>query len=295
EEEVIYDLRSPQQVTHIGTGQPAPAKFPFALDGLDLSSDVPRINLARWLTAKENPYFARSLANRYWSYLNGKGIIDPVDDIRLSNPPSNKELLDGLTADFIEHKFDLKHLLRLIANSHTYQRSFVANDWNVEDETHYSHATPRRLAAEQLFDAIMTATGAPTTLPGVPNGFHASQLPDASASVAFLDMFGRAPRESPCECERSSEVSLAQTLTLINGPTISDAIAHPEGLIAKLVAAKVDQPRLVEEIFLSVFNRMPTDDERKRGEKYLADNGLADGGQDLMWALINSPAFLFNR
>ena len=132
-------------------------------------------------------------------------------------------------------------------------------------------------------------------LPGVPGGFHASQLPDSAASVAFLDMFGRAPRESPCECERSSEVSLAQTLTLINGPTISDAIIHPQGLIAKLVAAKAEPKQVVEEIYLSVFNRMPTDAERLGGEKYITTNGLSDGAQDLMWALINSPAFLFNR
>ncbi len=295
EEEVIYDMRSPATVIHAGTGQPAPATFPFQIEGIDLTSDIPRTKLARWLTAKENPYFAKSLANRYWSYLNGKGIIDPVDDIRLSNPPTNPELLDALTADFIASGFDLKHLLRTITASHTYQRTFVTHHWNEDDDVNYSHATPRRLAAEQLFDAIMTATGAPTNLPGVPGGFHASQLPDSSASVAFLDMFGRAPRESPCECERSSEVSLAQTLTLINGPTISEAIVHPQGLIARLVNTKAEPKVMVEEIYLSVFNRMPTDAERQQGEKYLTTNGLADGGQDLMWALINSPAFLFNR
>lgn len=295
EEEVIYDMRSPAQVIHAGTGQAAAATFPFAIEGLDLSSDILRVKLARWLTAKENPYFAKSLANRYWSYLNGRGIIDPVDDIRLSNPPSNPELLDAITQDFIASGFDLKHLLRTIANSHTYQRTFATHHWNEDDDINYSHATPRRLAAEQLFDAIMTATGAPTNLPGVPGGFHASQLPDSSASVAFLDMFGRAPRESPCECERSSEVSLAQTLTLINGPTISEAIVHPQGLISRLVNAKAEPRQMVEEIYLSVLNRMPTDAERQQGEKYLADNSLADGAQDLMWALINSPAFLFNR
>ncbi len=295
EEEVVYDMRSPATVIHAGTGQPAAATFPFPIEGIDLTSDVPRIRLARWLTTKDNPYFAKSLANRYWSYLNGKGIIDPVDDIRLSNPASNPELLDALTNDFIASGFDLKHLLRTITSSHTYQRSFATHHWNEDDDVNYSHATPRRLAAEQLFDAIMTATGAPTNLPGVPGGFHASQLPDSSASVAFLDMFGRAPRESPCECERSSEVSLAQTLTLINGPTISEAIVHPQGLIARLVNAKAEPKQMVEEIYLSVFNRMPTDAERQGGEKYITTNGPADGAQDLMWALINSPSFLFNR
>jgi hypothetical protein len=295
EEEVIYDMRSPAAVIHVGTGQPAPATFPFPVEGADLSSEVPRVKLARWLTAKDNPYFAKSLVNRYWSYLNGKGIIDPVDDIRLSNPATNPELLDALTADFIAHGFDLKHLLRTITSSHTYQRTFATSHWNEDDDVNYSHATPRRLAAEQLFDAIMTATGAPTNLPGVPGGFHASQLPDSAASVAFLDMFGRAPRESPCECERSSEVSLAQTLTLINGPTISEAIVHPQGLISRLIAAKAEPRQMVDEIYLSVFNRMPSDAERQQGEKYLAENGISNGSQDLMWALINSPSFLFNR
>ena len=295
EEEVIYDLRSPAKVNHAGTGQPVSATFPFSLDGVDVSSDVLRIQLGKWLTAPENPYFAKSLVNRYWSYLNGKGIIDPVDDIRLSNPPTNPELLDALTSDFIAHQFDLKHLLRTITSSHTYQRTFATHQWNEDDDVNYSHATPRRLAAEQLFDAIMTATGAPTNLPGVPGGFHASQLPDSSASVSFLDMFGRAPRESPCECERSSEVSLAQTLTLINGPTISDAIVHPQGVVAKLIAAKAEPKQIVDEIYLSVFNRPPTETELLQGEKYLTANGVGDGAQDLMWALINSPAFLFNR
>ncbi len=295
EEEVIYDMRSPAAVTHAGTGQPVSATFPFQLAGVDLSSDIPRVKLATWLTAKENPYFAKSVTNRYWSYLNGKGIIDPVDDIRLSNPATNPELLDALTNDFIAHNFDLKHLLRTIASSHTYQRTFMTQQWNEDDDVNYSHATPRRLAAEQLFDAIMTATGAPTNLPGVPGGFHASQLPDSSATVTFLDMFGRAPRESPCECERSSEVSLAQTLTLINGPTISEAIVHPQGIIAKLMAAKAEPKQMVNEIYLSVLNRPPTAGEQEQGEKYLTANGTADGAQDLMWALINSPAFLFNR
>ncbi|HEY4260973.1 MAG TPA: DUF1549 domain-containing protein, partial [Schlesneria sp.] len=287
EEEVIYDMRSPAQVIHAGTGQSTSASFPFQIEGLDLKNDNLRVQLGRWLTSKDNPYFAKSLANRYWSYLNGRGIIDPVDDIRLSNPASNPELLDALTSDFVASGFNLKHLLRTMANSHTYQRTFATHHWNEDDDVNYSHATPRRLAAEQLYDAIMTATGAPTNLPGVPGGFHASQLPDSSASVAFLDMFGRAPRESPCECERSSEVSLAQTLTRINGPTISEAIVHPQGLISRLVTAKAEPKQMVEEIYLSVLNRMPTDAERTQGEKYLVDNKLADGAQDLMWALIN--------
>lgn len=296
EAEVVYDLRNPATVMHGGTGQPAPAKFPFAVSGYEAApSDVPRLQLAKWLISSENPYFAKSLTNRYWSYLMGRGIIDPVDDIRLSNPPSNPALLSALTADFVAHKFDLKHLLKTITSSHTYQRSFVPNEWNKDDDINYSHATPRRLQAEPLYDAIMVASGAPLGVPGAPTGFRASQLPDASVNVPFLDMFGRAPRESPCECERSSEVSLAQTLTLINGPTISDAIAHPQGLIQKLVAANTPPREAATDIYLSVLNRMPDDTELNQSIQYLTEQGLQAGGQDLMWALINSPAFLFNR
>ncbi len=296
EAEVIYDLRTPQVVTHGGTGQPAPAEFPFAVSGFEPDAGtVPRLQLAEWLTSSQNPYFARSLTNRYWSYLLGRGIIDPVDDIRLSNPPTNPQLLDALTQDFIDHDFDLKHLLRTIASSHTYQRSFLPNQWNKDDDVNYSHATPRRLSAEPLYDAIMIATGAPLSVPGAPSGFRASQLPDAAVNVPFLDMFGRAPRESPCECERSSEVSLAQTLTLINGPTISDAIAHPQGLVQKLVTANTPPREAATEIYLSVLNRLPDDTEANSGAEYIQQYGLATGGQDLMWALINSPAFLFNR
>lgn len=296
EQEVIYDLRTPQPVIHAGTGQPAPPKFPYEVPGIaPIENENLRVHLARWLTSKDNPYFAKSLVNRYWSYLMGRGIIDPVDDIRLSNPPTNPELLAALTADFIAHQFDRKHLLRTIAQSHTYQRSFQTNEWNRDDDVNYSHALPRRLQAEQLYDAIMVATAAPSGVPGAPPGFRAAQLPDAAIQVPFLDMFGRAPRESPCECERSSEVSLAQTLTLINGPTISEAIAHPEGLIARLAARQVEPAVAVTEIYLSVLNRYPTEAEASQATTYLTQHGVAEGGQDLMWALINSPAFLFNH
>lgn len=295
DEELIFDLKTPQSVIHAGTGIAAPAVFPFPVDGPDLSVEVPRVRLAKWLVAKENPYFAKSTVNRFWSYFTGKGIIDPVDDLRLSNPPSNPELLEALTSDFIANGFDVRKLHRLIATSHTYQRSFMTNRWNEDDDLNYSHATPRRLAAESLFDAIMVAAGAPTKLPGVPSGFRAAQLPDAAVQVSFLDMFGRAPRESPCECERSSEVSLAQALTLINGPTIAEAIGHDQGLINRMLAQGVDTDRMVEEIYLSVYNRFPSQTERVNARDYVAANGLKDGSQDLMWALINSPAFLFNR
>ena len=295
-EEIIYTLAKPNPVKHPKHGGTVEATFPYTYEGAKEPTGDLRNQLADWLTAAENPYFAKSIVNRYWSYFFGRGIIDPVDDIRSSNPASNPELLAALTEDFIAHDFDLKYLIRTIVSSHTYQRSFKTNQWNKTDAVNNSHAMPRRLTAEQLYDAIITATGRPVNLPGVPAGFRAAQLPDARVEVSFLDMFGRPPRESPCECERSSDVSLAQTLNLINGPTIGDSIIHKEGLIARLTAEKANDDKMIEEIYLSVICRMPTAEESKQTRDYFASVGnQAEAAEDLMWALINSPAFLFNR
>ncbi|MFN0051902.1 MAG: DUF1549 and DUF1553 domain-containing protein [Planctomycetales bacterium] len=296
EEEIIFPLRSAQPVVNPRNNQPVAARFPYDHPGpVDSQGDL-RQQLSQWLTSKENPYFATSVVNRYWSYLMGRGIIDPVDDIRSSNPPSNPELLKALTDDFIARNMDLKHLLRVITGSHTYQRSYQTNAWNEDDAENYSHFMPRRLTAEQLFDAIMVASDSPVTLPGVPAGFRATQLPDPNIQIGFLDMFGRPPREIPCECERVAEVSLAQTLNLVNGPTVSEAIIHPQGLIARLITAKTDEKTLVEDLYLSVLGRYPTHDELTTSLGYfVAVEGKAEAAQDLMWALMNSPAFLFNR
>ena len=294
-EEIIYSLATPTDIKHPSTGETIPAAFPFSSD-LDKKNPDPRVRLADWLTSSKNPYFAKSIVNRYWSYLHGRGIIDPVDDIRASTPPSNPPLLDELTRRFIANGFDLKRLIREMARSETYQRSFRPNKWNDDDSLNFSHASPRRLTAEQLFDALHVATGAPRRIPGVPVGFRASQIPDPKVKIGFLDMFGRPPRESPCECERSSDVSLSQTLNMINGPTVSDAIIHPEGRVAKLVAAKADDKTIVGDVYLAVICRPPTEAELKQGVAYLAGVGnRSEAAQDLMWALVNSPAFLFNR
>ncbi len=298
DEEVVYSLRYPQAVVNPRSNAAVPAKFPFdhaSSAAVDAHGEL-RQQLSQWLTSKDNPYFATALVNRYWSYLMGRGIIDPVDDIRSSNPASNAGLLKALADDFIAHNMDMKHILRTIARSHTYQRSFQTNKWNEDDGENYSHFNPRRLTAEQLFDAIMIASDSPVSLPGVPAGFRATQLPDANIQIGFLDMFGRPPREIPCECERAADVSLAQTLNLVNGPTVSGAIIHPQGLVARLIAANTDEKTLIEDLYLSVLNRYPTDAERKESADYFQQVPLRpEAAQDLMWALMNSPAFLFNR
>jgi hypothetical protein len=294
-DEFIFTMSSPTAVVNPDTNQTAAPKFPFDHAGA-INTETRREQLAQWLTARENPYFAKSIVNRYWSYFFGRGIIDPVDDIRASNPASNPELLEALTRDFVEHNHDLKRLIRLICNSATYQRSLDANMWNEDDTANFSHALPRRLSAEQLYDSIIQATGAPRALPGVPAGFRAAELPDPQVEVAFLDMFGRAPRESPCECERTSDVSLGQTLNMVNGSTIGDAIAHPQGIIARSLAAGATNDQLIETIYLSALCRKPSAEELTQAQAYFTNSGNPkEAAEDLMWALINSPGFLFNR
>jgi hypothetical protein len=295
-EQVVYD-RTTGEVTHPKDGHVMPPSFPYDHTGKIKTAASRREQLADWLTAPENPYFARSIVNRVWSYFLGKGIIDPVDDIRSSNPASNPPLLDALEKDFLEHGFDLRHLMRTIAQSQTYQASIVTNKFNEDDASNFSHAIPRRLTAEELLDALNQATGRKPNFPGLPAGFRADQLPDSQVSQGgFLDLFGRPPRETPCECERSSEVSLSQALNLVNGPTISDALIDPNGRIVQLMKQNPDDKAIVEEMYLAAFSRYPTAPEFEKAKAYLDQaESKTDGAQDLLWALINSPAFLFNR
>jgi len=294
-EQLIYD-RTDGEVTHPKDGRVMPPTFPYEHPGKITKEGARREQLADWLTSPENPFFAKSVANRVWSYLLGRGIIDPVDDIRSSNPASNPELLDALEKDFVAHGFDLRHLIRTIARSRTYQSSIVTNTFNEDDTVNFSHAMPRRLTAEQLLDAIDVAAGRMPKFAGVPAGFRANQLPDSQVGGTFLDLFGRPPRETPCECERSSEVSLSQALNLVNGPTIADALLDPNGRIANLLKTNPDNARIVEEMYLAALSRLPKPEESAKAIQYIAEaESKAEGAQDLLWALINSPAFLFNR
>ncbi len=303
-EQIVFD-KAEGEVLHPKDGRVMPPTFPYEYPRAGAPAPAPapatsaarREQLADWLTAPANPYFARSISNRVWSYFLGRGIIDPVDDIRSGNPPSNPELLDALEKDFVAHKFDLRHLIRTIARSRTYQASFIVNDFNKDDRVNFSHANPRRLTAEQLLDAIDVAAGRRPQFAGVPIGFRADQLPDSQVGGGgFLDLFGRPVRETPCECERSSEVSLSQALNLVNGPTIAEALIDPNGRISTLLKANPDDGKIAEEMYLAALSRLPSPDEMAKAKEYLAAGASkVEGAQDLLWALINSPAFLFNR
>src|SRR5205809_1818513 len=272
--EVIYDSGS-GDVKHDRTGQVVEPSFPYAVAAspaigspahpLAHSPASRREALATWVASKDNQYFAKSYVNRLWGYLFGVGIIEPIDDIRAGNPPTNPELLDALTKDFISSGFDAQHILRTICKSRTYQQSVVTNKWNEDDTINYSHAMPRRLTAEALYDAIYLASGATEKLPGVPAGFRAAQLPDAGISVPFLEDFGKPVRESACECERSSGMVLGPILKLINGPTVADALADASSELSQLANSEKDDRKLIEEVFLRFLARKPTESEVKLG------------------------------
>ncbi|QGJ71113.1 Putative vegetatible incompatibility protein HET-E-1 [Planctomycetales bacterium 10988] len=297
DEEIVFD-RAIGDVKHARTGVTTAPEFPYQHEDLAPESASRREQLAHWLVSAENQYFAKSYVNRIWSYMLGKGIIDPVDDIRAGNPPTNPELLDRLTEEFIASGFDQQALITTICQSRVYQHSLITNQWNEDDEINFSHALPRRLPAETLIDAIHHVTGSQMRFGNLPTTFRAAQLPDAAVKVkgGFLDLFGRPARESPCECERSTGVMLSQALNLINGPVVGDAIADPDNLLTKLVKEEKEDAKVIEEIFLSILNRFPTEDEQEIGQMAFEEaESRLQGAQDLAWALINHPAFLFNR
>lgn len=276
--EVIYNAGG-GDVKHDRTGQVVPPQFPYTHADVNPAAPDRREQLAQWITSPQNQYFAKSYVNRLWGYLFGVGIIEPIDDIRAGNPPTNPELLDALTKDFIDSKFDAQHILRTICKSRTYQLAVATNKWNEDDTLNYSHTIPRRLPAESLYDAIHQATGVQESLPGVPAGFRAAQLPDAGLSIPFLEDFGRPVRESACECERSSGMVLGPIMKLINGPTVADALVNPASELNQLVATQPDDAKLLEEVFIRFLARKPSEQELKLGVEALqaatADQGKA--------------------
>ncbi|RIK83388.1 MAG: hypothetical protein DCC67_05990 [Planctomycetota bacterium] len=281
----IIDDGAGGDMLHLRTGKPVEPRFPFAAGGAgeqaggqpatDGEASTLRQRAAAWLTSRDNPYFATSYVNRVWAQLLGVGLIEPVDDIRAGNPPTNPELLKYLTDEFVGSNFDVQHLIRLICRSRTYQLSHQTNRWNEDDRRNYSHALPRRLPAEALYDAVHRVVGSPSRLPGMPPGTRAASLPDSMIETesGLLSKLGRPARESGCQCERTSELQLGPVMALINGPTLAEAIDDPGSELAKLEAATPDDGALVDEVFLRVLNRPPTDAERQSAVELLATPG----------------------
>jgi hypothetical protein len=267
------------------------------------SGDDPRDKFTDWLTAPKNPFFARAVANRYWAHFFGRGIVDPLDDMRVTNPPSNAELLDALAKELTDHKYSLKHLVKTICKSRTYQLSSAPNEFNKHDKQNYARYYPKRMAAEVLFDAVCEVTDSPTPFGGLPQDKHAPKraimLPDESFQSYFLDVFGRPQRISACECERVSEANLAQALHLLNSDEVQGKLSRAGGRADALANPKDTRPdaEKVEELFYWVWSHKPTQDQLDAAlahiKKHEKEKKVAY--ENILWALINTKEFVFNQ
>ena len=292
-ETVIFD-RHDGEVTHPVTKKVMPPKF--------LGGEVPKLNgesrravLARWLTAPDNPYFARNVANMIWAQFLGRGIIEPVDDVRISNPASNPELLDALATKLVAYKFDFKKLVRDICTSRTYQLSPIPNDTNADDERNFSHAEIRRIRAEVLLDCISQVTQTQDKFPGLPRGARAVDIADGNTSTYFLTTFGRASRGSVCSCEVKIDPNLSQALHLLNGSTVQNKLERG-GVIKKLLKDGMSKDAIIRELYERCYSRPPTPDELTKLDGFFTPASQPQQVlNDVFWALLNSKEFVFNH
>jgi hypothetical protein len=255
----------------------------------------PREALAAWITSPENPFFAQVMANRVWADLMGRGIVEPIDDLRMTNPPSNGPLLEALANDFRDKKFDIKQLIRTICTSHVYSLSSLPSDRNVADRQNYSRHYRTRLRAEVLLDAVSDITGLPERFAAMPAGSRANQIWTTRVGSVFLDTFGRPnPNQDP-PCERTSDPTVTQTLHLMNAPQLHERVTSDAGRAAQLAASERSVDQIVEEIYLLVYSRRPDDEEREIGRRLFAETEMTRrrATEDLLWALLNTPEFAF--
>jgi hypothetical protein len=276
---------------------------PQPLDG-EVAADAPgadrRAALADWLTAPQNPYFTRAIVNRVWKNFMGRGLVEPVDDLRLTNPATNEPLMEALCLDLSEQGYDLKALMRSILTSAAYQRSSEGADPAAPDNINYSQYIARRLKAEVLLDTYSQVTEAPTPFNGYPAGYRALQLRDSLVASYFLDAFGRPERRQTCECERTDDASIAQTLHLANGDTLNKKLQAEGSILARYESENTADEAAVEDIFWRAFGRPPNETERKECVTMLASATQSEGGrrpalEDIVWALLTSKEFLFNH
>jgi hypothetical protein len=297
----VLFTRSTGTVVNKRTNRPADMK---PLDGPPVQVDGdedPRQKLVDWMVAGDNPFFARAVVNRYWAHFFGRGIVDPLDDMRVTNPPSNPELLDALAKDLVDRKYSLKHLVKTICKSRTYQLSATPNEFNKQDKQAYARYYPRRMSAEVLYDAVSQVTDSPTPFPGLPQDAHAPKraimLPDESFASYFLDVFGRPQRLSACECERVSDANLAQVLHLLNSDEMQGKLSRQGGRADALARDPRPDADKVKELFQWALGHEP--DQRKLD---LALDHIARHEKDkkvayenILWTLINTKEFLFNE
>ena len=314
EEDLYFHNRKPAEMEHPGTKEKLKPRLLGAAAPLDIpATQDPRTELATWMRADENPYFARVLVNRYWKHFFGRGLVEPEDDIRPTNPATHPELLDELAASFVESGYDLKELVRTITNSRTYQRSSNLLEGNAADEQHYARYYPKRLPAEVLLDSVNDVTGAVNSFSRQPQAVRAIALPNERGTIEseFLTMFGRPAMDTACECERTGEANLGQSLHLLNSDTIQAKLTAGNGRAAMLAKAtdRSDEDR-VSELYLRALSRGPNPDElamalahlKKKRDLSAADpaklskeNAEKEAFEDLVWVLVNTKEFMFNR
>lgn len=288
---------------------------PAPLDASPVPPDADRRQVfVDWLTRPDNPYFAKAIVNRVWRNFFGRGLVEAEDDLRETNPPTNPELLDALAQDFIKHRYDVKQLIRTVMASAAYQRSAVPVKGNEADDRFISRGLPRRLSAEVLLDAYSQITGVPTdfdtiytagrvptkTVDSYPRGTRAQQLPDSQIVSRFLDAFGRAERMQVCSCERQSENTVEQALTLNNGVILNDKLRAKDSVVSKWLAENVPDAEVVARAFRLCLGRDPTPAEVQKmtallGEKKAEPAARREALEDLFWALLTSREFVFNH
>jgi hypothetical protein len=296
----VFHARGEARATDPRTGT---SLRPTGLGGAPLvipPDNDPRQALVDWMVDPRNPYFARSLVNRYWKHFLGRGLVEPEDDMRVTNPATNPELLDRLAQSLVDSHFDLKQLIRTICQSRIYQLSAEPNELNAADTQNFSRHYPKRLPAEVLYDALHQVTGTTTQFPSAPRGMHAVQLPDNGSESYFLSVFGKPQNQSACECERSGEATLAQALHLLNSPEVQEKLSDPAGRPARFAAesSRSDGDK-IDEIYWIALARAPSAEERQLAMNHLARPDMLANKQvafeDIVWALLNTKEFLFNH
>jgi hypothetical protein len=309
-EDLIFHKRGIAQTEHRKTHV---MLKPAGLDESELDiapDDDPRLALVDWMSQKNNPFFAKSLVNRYWKHFFKRGLVEPEDDLRDTNPPTNPDLFEALAKSFTESGYDLKALVRTLTQSHAYQLSSTPNPYNAVDRQAYSHYYPRRMTAEVMLDSIDMVTGSKTDFADLPAGTRAISLPDNSYNRAspFLKVFGRPEGASVCECERVQSASLAQSLHLMNAADVKAKLSANGGRAEALSKAEMPEPKRIRELYLAAFSREPTADEVRISENHVSkprtdaagkpldsQRAKRNGYEDLVWALLNTKEFLYNH
>ncbi len=295
-ERVVYDESG--EIPHLVTKKPVPPKFLGGEKPNLEGGKTRRAAVGDWLASPDNPWFARNVVNIVWAHFNGVGIVEPVDDMRVSNPPSNPELLDELAKRFVSYNYDFRKLVRDICNSRTYQLSSRTNDTNADDGRNFSHSMIRRVRAEVLLDSISAVTATPNKFKGLPLGAKAVQIADGNTTNYFLTTFGRATRVTVCSCEVKMEPNLSQALHLLNGDNTHERIQKGK-VVAALLAEKKEPKEIIEQIYLKTLSRKPTDVEHEKLMAAVAESGSPEAVketlEDVFWALLNSKEFIFNH